>query len=135
MTIWMYIHFFSLIIKVNFFFSFLQYLKPDSWTQREDDEICMELRKLQKQLKEQIVSNNSIKNVLYNSISQQLAKDTKQQQNLNELERSYWKMMVFLHFYFSKKFKFNMKLLLEKKKESSYALIEILKKKKDNKFI
>jgi transcriptional adapter 3 len=44
-----------------------------NWTNREDDEICQELRKLQKQLRQQSVENTARRMILEKKVEEQLA--------------------------------------------------------------
>lgn len=67
-------------------------------SQREDDEICTELRKLQKQLREQITLNNTIRSkisaMLPAIMAQEEAERKERQAIANNVEKTYQKMMV-----------------------------------------
>jgi len=63
---------------------------------REDDEICSELRKIQKDLKEQILSNNSIRSRVSALVAESMAKEEqlkKEKAASAALEKTYLKLM------------------------------------------
>jgi hypothetical protein len=64
---------------------------------REDDEVCSELRRLQKQLREVIVANNAIKSKLSSKLAEVMPKEEverSQKEADAHLERTYSKMAV-----------------------------------------
>lgn len=63
--------------------------------QREDDEICSELRKIQKQLRDRIISTNDLRLRLYSLVSHGIQKqetDKKERAANEQLERTYGKV-------------------------------------------